>query len=250
MSKDPTSELTGRDAPAGKYGHLRDRLAESAASVVTLSHADLESLVGELPASALRHRAWWSNNPTRHVQAKAWLSAGYRTADVGPDSVTFVRALPDTVMTGQQNTGEGAGGDSAEQRNAEQYLVGQLSSALGHALTKRRHRIDRAVIEFDAFSDDPPVLCEAWAHLGPPKAAQKHKVMTDVLKMVWAAPRIFGDRQPAMILIFSDEVAAAHFTGRSWMAEALRGLKVDIHIFELPADLRDAVLRAQSRQYR
>ncbi|WP_430537430.1 DUF7662 domain-containing protein [Blastococcus saxobsidens] len=44
---------------------------------VTLGFADIDELLGAaLPASADHHRAWWANDPT-HVQARAWLDAGW-----------------------------------------------------------------------------------------------------------------------------------------------------------------------------
>jgi hypothetical protein len=47
-----------------------------------------------LPASAYEHPAWWANDSSSHVQAKAWLDARYRTenVDIEAQSVEFVRA--------------------------------------------------------------------------------------------------------------------------------------------------------------
>jgi hypothetical protein len=42
-----------------------------------MTFEEIERLVGELPASATAHAAWWANESTpRHTQAKAWLNAG------------------------------------------------------------------------------------------------------------------------------------------------------------------------------
>ena len=54
-----------------KYAPLQRYLA-SAGHPVTLSFDEMGRLVGGLPPSAYRHRAWWSNNST-HVVAQAWL---------------------------------------------------------------------------------------------------------------------------------------------------------------------------------
>ena len=44
---------------------------------------DLEEVIGsKLPPSASTHRAWFSNNPTSNPMTRAWLAAGYRSADV------------------------------------------------------------------------------------------------------------------------------------------------------------------------
>ena len=44
---------------------------------------EIESVLGfTLPETARRKQQWWENNSTRHVQAKAWLEAGFLTQDV------------------------------------------------------------------------------------------------------------------------------------------------------------------------
>lgn len=46
-----------------------------------------------LPASAFRYPQWWENDAEHHVQAKAWLEAGYKTENIDLDAkrVEFVR---------------------------------------------------------------------------------------------------------------------------------------------------------------
>lgn len=61
-----------------------------------LSFAQVEQIIGvPLPASASTHQAWWGNDATSHVQAKAWLLAGWRTDEVAGhrprQQVLFVR---------------------------------------------------------------------------------------------------------------------------------------------------------------
>lgn len=44
---------------------------------------DIEEVIGsKLPPRASTHRAWFSNNPTSNPMTRAWLAAGYRSADV------------------------------------------------------------------------------------------------------------------------------------------------------------------------
>ncbi len=50
-------------------------------STVPLTFAEIEALVGELPASK-RYPAWWSNNPSNNPLTKVWLDAGFRTEQV------------------------------------------------------------------------------------------------------------------------------------------------------------------------
>lgn len=61
-----------------KYDPLFEHLCRAGDGPVEMTFADVERLVGRLPASAIRHAAWWTNEAEggRHVQAKAWMNAG------------------------------------------------------------------------------------------------------------------------------------------------------------------------------
>ncbi|RLP79060.1 hypothetical protein D9R14_09475 [Xanthobacter tagetidis] len=56
-----------------------------------MTFAEIEALVGHpLPASARRHRAWWSNNPSNSVITWAWLAAGYKSEQVDMEAGRLV----------------------------------------------------------------------------------------------------------------------------------------------------------------
>jgi len=66
-----------------KYQPLEDYLRKCQYDMLPMTFKDIEKLIGEpLPASARRHRAWWSNNPSNSTITYAWLNAGYKTTDV------------------------------------------------------------------------------------------------------------------------------------------------------------------------
>ncbi len=66
-----------------KYDPLQAHLEAQPDTQVSMSFTTIERLIGcRLPPSARKHRPWWSNNPRNSVITKAWLSAGYRTAQV------------------------------------------------------------------------------------------------------------------------------------------------------------------------
>ncbi len=140
-------------------------------------------------------------------------------------------------------------GDSLEQREAERHLLTGFAARHGLTLGRGDRRLpDGTLVRLDAISTDPPVLVEAWAHLGPPKSAQKHKVMTDALKLVWAeAVLLPGARK---VLLLADDTAARHFLANTWMAAALRHLGVEVEVVALPDDVAERVRAAQRRQYR
>jgi len=142
-------------------------------------------------------------------------------------------------------------GSSHEQRDAERVLLDLLGEQLGLRLDPARITIPSgARVEIDGMDEARSVLVECWAHQGPPKAAQKHKVLSDALKLTWIATTVYP--RPRLILCMSDPAAAAPFTAgaRSWASQALADLGVEVTVVELPEATRVAVLAAQQRQYR
>lgn len=61
----------------GAFAALYERLCATDAVELTLSFAEIERLVGELPRGARVRRQWWTNNPLT-PQARAWLYAGWK----------------------------------------------------------------------------------------------------------------------------------------------------------------------------
>lgn len=142
-----------------------------------------------------------------------------------------------------------AAGDSIEQRLAESALLEELGKKLGVTLTKKTLRLpDGGRLELDGASDAPPIICEAWAHIGPAKVAQKHKLMTDAFKLSFAS--LFLPSGTRKILVMADPEAARHLRGRGWMAQALKANNIELHFVELRAETIDAVRAAQKRQFR
>jgi hypothetical protein len=59
-----------------------------------MSFDHIERVIGaKLPASAMRHRAWWSNNAENNVMTQAWKNAGFESENVDMKGrrVTFRR---------------------------------------------------------------------------------------------------------------------------------------------------------------
>jgi 5-methylcytosine-specific restriction protein B len=79
-----------------KYDALTERLANETARTLALSFADVDALVDGLPPSAREHRPWWGNAQDSQGQAKSWMEAGWRVAevDLARETVSFERAKP------------------------------------------------------------------------------------------------------------------------------------------------------------
>lgn len=77
-----------------KYEALFNYLSGSDGREVTLSFAEIETLLeAKLPVSARRRRGWWSNRGSGGVQAQAWMAAGYHVTalDLAQEQVTFAK---------------------------------------------------------------------------------------------------------------------------------------------------------------
>ncbi len=63
-----------------KYDPLRDYLNTRPPGMkqVSLTFDEIGKMVGGLPRSAWKHKAWWGNDRKTHPQAKAWLEAGWQ----------------------------------------------------------------------------------------------------------------------------------------------------------------------------
>ncbi len=89
-----TSAPRRRRGRISRYEGLREYLGTQKDSKVKLTFDEIEeAIAGELPASAHRHRPWWSNSE-RHAQAKSWLTTGWRvnTVDLEGQTVEFARS--------------------------------------------------------------------------------------------------------------------------------------------------------------
>ncbi|WP_422735252.1 hypothetical protein ACN263_16790 [Micromonospora sp. WMMD729] len=153
-------------------------------------------------------------------------------------------------IVGQETRPGPAAGDSAVQRHAESVMLGLLGVRLGCTLSPRRFVLeDGSRVEVDGADENLTVLVEAWAHQGPPKSAQKHKVLADAFRLLFVASSL--PTPPRLVLCLSDPQAAHHFTtARSWAAAALRGFGLEVEVVELPTEVRSEILAAQQRQYR
>jgi len=72
-------------SPTGKYVALARHLlnAQVTRQNVKLSFREIEGILqAALPPAARKHRPWWGNDTSGHVQAAAWLAVGWRVAKV------------------------------------------------------------------------------------------------------------------------------------------------------------------------
>lgn len=93
-----------------KYEPLQDHLKTQKAESIPLTFDEIEGIIGaRLPPSARKHPAWWANDAAHHVNARAWLSAGYRTenVDIGRERLVFRRVRSRSTLRVENATAEG-----------------------------------------------------------------------------------------------------------------------------------------------
>ena len=171
-------------------------------------------------------------------------------AAVPADSFTRSTTVP---MRGPEvvHADERPPGSSQEQRDAERVMLDLLVKELGLALDPMTITIPSgARVEVDGADVQKTVLVECWAHIGPPKAAQRHKVLSDALKLVWISSTLYP--RPRLILCLADDAAAAPFrpSSRSWAGQALQDLNVEVIVVSIPGELRKTLQNVQVRQFR
>lgn len=119
-----------------KYGPLAEHLRESSQTTVHMTFDEIERVLGtQLPPSAFKHRAWWSNNPNNSVITSAWLEAGYKTANVDMPGrkLEFKKILLDGASSGIRNgrqVQDGAAGSKARDGFVFSRVFGALKDTV------------------------------------------------------------------------------------------------------------------------
>ena len=113
-----------------KYAPLTAHLSASGQAEIPVTFGHIEAIIGaKLPASAFRHRSWWSNNPDNSVVTRAWIEAGYISSgvDMAGRKLVFRRSAH-TVRPPASNAGSP---EKAEPGAAEEARLGPLSRIFG-----------------------------------------------------------------------------------------------------------------------
>ena len=136
--------------------------------------------------------------------------------------------------------------DSSEQTATEEDIIQELSKQIGAHLEKRKLKLKTCTMEIDGYSQNPPVTCEASAHIGEAKSGQINKVMKDAFKLL-SVDRALRKKH-RKVLAFIDEKARKPFIGDKWQAQCLKRVDFETYIVSLPKKRLEAIERAQKRQ--
>ncbi len=136
--------------------------------------------------------------------------------------------------------------DSSAQRNAEHLIREEVATRVEIELKARSVEFaSGAVVNVDGVADDESVFVEIFAHHGPLKGGQRHKIATDALKLI-----TIGRSRPAakLIIAFADDEAAAYAAKGTWLSEALITWNIDVLVVDIDPAVRDGIRAAQVRQ--
>jgi hypothetical protein len=142
---------------------------------------------------------------------------------------------------------------STAQQNAEQQMVSQFSIELGRPLVKKTVNLENVNVTVDGFYEDErgSTFVEAWAHLGNAKAAQRHKVLADMLKLALITTTLRTLNPDALVesyLLFACDRAANLVRGRGWAALAAEKFGIKHCVVEISPETKETIREAQHKQ--
>lgn len=108
-----------------KYLPLGDFLRKQKMTLVPMTFAEIERIIGSKLPKSQRYPAWWSNNPWNNVMTQVWLDAGFETeqVDVQRGKLVFRRVC--------EGGPAGDGSAPPSENGAEQHpLIGSLKGTV------------------------------------------------------------------------------------------------------------------------
>lgn len=136
--------------------------------------------------------------------------------------------------------------DSLEQQAAEIEMLRALEAKLGLRFDSNATLPIDVGVQPDAIDTKNKTVAEAYARIGAVKGAQLHKIKGDILKLALIGRRLGDDWRK--VFCFASNEAAGYASENSWVAEAAHEFAIEVIVVEIPDDVRESVVHAQSRQ--
>lgn len=141
--------------------------------------------------------------------------------------------------------------DSKVQRNIENELFGQIQKELhGTKLVANPllHYKDnpKITIKPDFYSEEDQIIGEIHAHIGRLKPAQRHKIASDILKMI-SFEKDYGKKFKKYYVV-CDEVEYSQLTKDSYLSETIKQFEVKVILLDLNDELHCSLRRAMEEQ--
>ena len=154
-----------------KYDTLAGFLKSQPSDRVPMTFSEVENVLGfKLPASAKDYSAWWANEHSTHVQARAWMNAGFESeyVDLTSQKLVFKRVGNRNSMTGM---GEGRRAFAQEDRKLARHpalgaMKGTFTIEPGYDLARSPFSAEE-LAEMDANLDRTADLIDAGMNKKP-----------------------------------------------------------------------------------
>ena len=135
----------------GKYEPLEAYLKDQEMDEITLSFSEVNDIItGDLPPSAYKHIAWWSNTWS-HTQSVAWMNSGFKSyVDIETESVTFHKEEENKQMEPfpyEQRVKEYESRWNVPERNKKKSLE-KFKNRFQNIIEKRRDLNYETTVEF------------------------------------------------------------------------------------------------------
>ncbi len=119
-----------------KYAPLGDFLRKQKATVVPMTFAEIERIVGTKLPKSRQYPAWWSNNPWNNVMTQIWLDAGFETEQVDVEAEKLVFRRVGTPTGFEESSAPLGVGPSEQPHPLVGWMKGTVTIAPGVDLTK------------------------------------------------------------------------------------------------------------------
>ena len=137
--------------------------------------------------------------------------------------------------------------DSAKQREIEREVLAALSLELGVSIPSPLPP-QLATLKLDGYVSGPvPVLVEVFAHVGPSKGGQRHKIAHDMTKLL-LAEKLLGVPCRELIAVI-DKAAIAHMA-KGWDGAFADAFGIERKVVPGFEDRHEAMREVQVRQRR
>ncbi len=142
--------------------------------------------------------------------------------------------------------------NSTFQRKVESLLLRQFSSAQ-KILKLAPQKVTVGAGQYcnlDGVSEKSKVICEAYAHIGSLKSAQKDKVAADILKLLLAErvlQKSLGGKFEKYLL-FCDPKVEQYFKRDNWLSAAVTKFGIKTWCGTMPKETSSKLIRTQKLQ--
>ncbi|WP_418262227.1 hypothetical protein [Flavobacterium faecale] len=136
--------------------------------------------------------------------------------------------------------------DSAKQREIELFIVNEIAKKENLIFEEKKTIIEEVAFEFDFYHKEKKIIGEIYAGIEKISAGSRKKVITDCFKLVYAE-KLLGYPCKKR-LVFIDENIKKVFTGKSWVANAIKEFGIIIDVIPISQEIMNELIEIKKIQ--